>query len=158
MLSVNNLSYHIGSRTIFDEASLHIKPKDKIGLIGLNGTGKSTLLKIINGELTPDGGSISKSKDCSIGFLNQDQLSYQSDESILSVAMQAFQEETRLERKIEKLLKKIETDHSDALIHDLAKTQEKYEAMGGYSLQSKAEEILEGIGFMTSDLHRPMNE
>jgi ATP-binding cassette subfamily F protein 3 len=158
MLSISNLSFHIGARTIFDEASLHIKPKDKIGLIGLNGTGKSTLLKLINGEITPDGGTVSRSRDCSIGFLNQDQLSYQSEESILSVAMQAFEEETKLERKIETLLKKMEVDHSDSLITELSKTQEKYEAMGGYTLQSKAEEILEGIGFATADLHRPMNE
>jgi ATP-binding cassette subfamily F protein 3 len=75
---------------MYYEANLHIKPKDKIGLIGANGTGKSTLLRLISGEYQPDGGNISKSGNCTIGFLNQDLLSYQSDESILSVAMQAL--------------------------------------------------------------------
>ena len=86
MISVSNISYYIGGRALYENASMFIKPKDKIGLIGLNGKGKSTLLKLINGELKPNSGSISKSNDCSIGFLNQDLLSYQSDDAIVTVA------------------------------------------------------------------------
>jgi ATP-binding cassette subfamily F protein 3 len=158
MISINNLTYHLGDRVLFDNASLHIKPKDKIGLIGLNGAGKTTLLRIINGEYKPDGGDLLKSNDCTIGYLNQDLLSYQSDESILEVAMGAFEEALRLEKKIEAILKKMETDYTDDLVHKLSDAQEKYEILGGYTLQSKAEEILEGIGFKTSDLHRPLRE
>ncbi|MBU1822259.1 MAG: ATP-binding cassette domain-containing protein, partial [Bacteroidetes bacterium] len=76
MIAITNLSYYLGDRALYDSASLHIKPKQKIGLIGLNGTGKSTLLRMINGEFQPDEGSISKSGDCTLGFLNQDLLSY----------------------------------------------------------------------------------
>ena len=72
MIAITNLSYYLGDRALYDSTSLHIKPKQKIGLIGLNGTGKSTLLRLIDGEYQPDEGSISKSGDCSIGFLNQD--------------------------------------------------------------------------------------
>jgi ATP-binding cassette subfamily F protein 3 len=90
MLSISNLNFYFGSRALYEGANLHIKPKAKIGLIGANGTGKSTLLRLISGEYTPDGGNISKSGDCTIGFLNQDLLSYQTDDSILEVAMQAF--------------------------------------------------------------------
>jgi len=75
MLSINNLSFYISGLPLFEGASVHIKPKDKIGLIGLNGKGKSTLLKLINGDLEPDRGTISYAKDCTIGFLNQDLLS-----------------------------------------------------------------------------------
>lgn len=158
MLAINNLSYFIGGRTLFEDANLHIKPKDKIGLIGLNGTGKSTLLRLMVGEYSPDGGEITKSNDCTIGFLNQDLLSYQSDDSILSVAMQAFQEAVEIEKKIEKVLHKMETAYEDNLVEELSKLQEKYEVLDGYALQSKAEEILEGIGFNTEDLHRPLRE
>ncbi|MDF9795185.1 ATP-binding cassette subfamily F protein 3 [Catalinimonas alkaloidigena] len=158
MLAINNLSYYIGSRPIYEDASLHIKPKDKIGLIGLNGTGKTTLLRLINGEYTADGGEISKANDCSIGYLNQDLLSFQSDDSILNVAMQAFEEALKIEHEIEKVLKKMETDYDDALVDKLAKLQEKFEMMEGYALQAKAEEILEGIGFNTEDLKRPLRE
>ncbi|MEK6480119.1 ABC-F family ATP-binding cassette domain-containing protein [Catalinimonas sp. 4WD22] len=158
MLAINNLSYYIGSRPIYEDANLHIKPKDKIGLIGLNGTGKTTLLRLINGEYTADGGEISKANDCSIGYLNQDLLSFQSDDSILNVAMQAFEEALKIEHEIEKVLKKMETDYDDALVDKLAKLQEKFEMMEGYALQAKAEEILEGIGFNTEDLKRPLRE
>jgi len=158
MLSISNLSYYIGERILFESAQLHIKPKEKIGLIGLNGTGKTTLLRIINGEINPDSGEISKRNDCSIGYLNQDLLSFNSQESIVAVAMDAFKEAVEYEIKIEHILKQMESDYSDKLVHKLASLQEKYEAMGGYTLQSQAEEILEGVGFKTTDLHRPLSE
>ncbi len=104
MIAITNLSYFLGDRALYDGASLHIKPKMKIGLIGLNGTGKSTLLRMIDGEYQPDEGRISKSGDCTIGFLNQDLLSYQSDDSILSVAMQAFERQNILQVQMDKIL------------------------------------------------------
>ncbi|MCB0494499.1 MAG: ABC-F family ATP-binding cassette domain-containing protein [Cyclobacteriaceae bacterium] len=158
MLSINNLSYYIGGRALFENASLHIKPKDKIGLIGLNGKGKSTLLKLINNDLTPDKGSISRAKDCTVGFLNQDLLSYQTDDNILTVAMQAFGDAVETQRKIEQILKKLETDYSDELVERLTKLQEMFEHLDGYTMQAKAEEILEGIGFSTEQLHQPLKE
>ncbi len=158
MLSISNLNYFIGERILFENAQLHIKPKEKIGLVGLNGTGKTTLLRIINGEITPDGGEVSKRNDCSIGYLNQDLLSFQSQESIVAVAMDAFKEAVEYEIKIEHIIKQLETDYSDKLVNTLANLQEKYEALGGYTLQSQAEEILEGVGFKTTDLHRPLAE
>ncbi|HAA22942.1 MAG TPA: ABC transporter ATP-binding protein [Cytophagales bacterium] len=158
MLAIQNLTYHLGGRTLYEEASLHIKPKDKIALVGLNGTGKSTLLRLINAEMPPDGGEISKSKETSIGFLNQDLLSYQTEDSILEVALTAFEETLRLEKEINALLKKMETEYSDDLVDKLGKLQERYEAQDGYVIQSRAEEILEGIGFKTQDLHRPLKE
>lgn len=158
MISISDLTYYIGGRAIFDKASLHIKPKDKIGLIGLNGTGKTTLLKIINKELAQDSGEVSKSNNCTIGFLNQDLLSYQSDDSILEVAMQAFRDVLVLQHKIEKVLHDMEHNYTDKLVNKLNKLQEQFEVMEGYTIQSKAEEILEGIGFKTEDLTRPLKE
>ena len=104
MLSIKNLSFYFGSRILYDDVSLHIRPKDNIGLIGANGTGKSTLLKLITGDYTPDEGEVSRSKDCTIGFLNQDLLSYQTDDSILTVAMQAFEEAVKIQKEIDKIL------------------------------------------------------
>jgi ATP-binding cassette subfamily F protein 3 len=158
MLSISNLSYFIGERVLLDSAQLYIKPKEKIGLVGLNGAGKTTLLRIINGELTPDHGEVSRSNDCSIGYLNQDLLSFNSHESIVSVVMDAFQEAVGYERQIEQILKRLETDYSEKLLHRLTTLQERYEQLGGYTLQNQAEEILEGVGFATSDLHRQLSE
>ncbi|MFN4947046.1 MAG: ABC-F family ATP-binding cassette domain-containing protein [Chryseotalea sp.] len=158
MISISDISYFIGGRALYEEASLFIKPKDKIGLIGLNGRGKSTLLKIINGEYKVDAGSISKSNDCTIGFLNQDLLSYQSDDAIVTVAMQAFKETVETQRQIEQILHELENNYSEDLVNRLTKLQEKFEESGGYAMQAKAEEVLEGIGFTTKDLHRPLRE
>jgi ATP-binding cassette, subfamily F, member 3 len=158
MISITNLSYYIGGRALYENANMFIKPKDKIGLIGLNGRGKSTLLKLIYGEYKPDNGSISKSNDCTIGFLNQDLLSYQTDDAIVTVAMGAFKDAVDTQRQIEKILHKLETEYNDDLVEKLTKLQEKFEHLDGYSMQAKAEEVLEGIGFSTTDLHRPLKE
>jgi ATP-binding cassette, subfamily F, member 3 len=158
MISITNLSYYIGGRALYENANMFVKPKDKIGLIGLNGRGKSTLLKLIYGEYKPDGGSISKSNDCTIGFLNQDLLSYQTEDSILTVAMGAFKEVVDIERQLEATIKTLETEYSDELVEKLSKLQEKYDHLDGYTIQSKAEEVLEGIGFGTADLHRPLKQ
>jgi len=156
MISITNLSYYLGSRALYDTASLHIKPGQKIGLIGLNGTGKSTLLRIINGDYQADGGTISKAGDVTLGFLNQDLLSYQTDDSILSVAMQAFARQNELQVQIDELLHEMETNYRDELVDQLGKVQEEFDALDGYTVQARAEEILEGLGFTTEDLQKPL--
>lgn len=158
MISITNISYFIGGRPLYEDASMFIKPNDKIGLIGLNGTGKSTLLKIISGEYRLDKGSISMAKDCTIGFLNQDLLSYQTDDAILTVAMEAFKEAVDTQRDIERTIHELEHNYSDKLVEKLTRLQEKFEHLDGYTMQAKAEEVLEGIGFTTNDLHRPLRE
>ena len=158
MLSISNLSYFIGGRPLYENANLHIKPKDKIGLVGQNGTGKSTLLKIINGDYQPTTGEVQKAKDCTIGFLNQDLLSYQSDESILNVALAAFKETLALQDQIDQVLKQMETDYSEEIINKLATLQDRFERNEGYTIKAKAEEVLEGIGFQTADLQKPLRQ
>jgi ATP-binding cassette subfamily F protein 3 len=158
MLTINNLSFYFGGRAIFEDASLQIKPKDKIGLIGLNGKGKSTLLKIIVGEYQPDAGNISKSGDCTIGFLNQDLLSYQTDDSILNVAMQGFERQLELHHQIEAVLHEMENDYKDELVETLGELQHEFDLLDGYSIESKAEEILEGLGFKTWELQKPLRQ
>lgn len=142
---------------MYEEANLHIRPGDKIGLIGANGTGKSTLLRILTGEYQPDGGSISMAKDCSIGFLNQDLLSYQTEDSILHVVMQAFQRALDVHEEMEKVLHEMETNYRDELVEQLGELQEEYERLDGFTLQARAEEILEGLGFSTEELAQPLS-
>ncbi|MDZ4714352.1 MAG: ABC-F family ATP-binding cassette domain-containing protein [Cytophagales bacterium] len=158
MISISNISYYIGGRALYLDASMFIKPDDKIGLIGLNGRGKSTLLKLINAEMKVDEGSISMPKECTIGFLNQDLLSFQSEDAILTVAMEAFKDAVETQRQIEKVLHKLEAEYADDLVDKLTHLQEKFEQLDGYTMQAKAEEVLEGIGFSTADLHRPLKE
>lgn len=156
MLTIHELSFHIGSRTLYDQASLQVKPKDRIGLIGANGTGKTTLLKLITGQYTPDGGSITQSNDCTIGFLNQDLLSFEFDSSILDVAMEAFADLIQIHEQMEAMLKKMEEDPESVNLDRLADLQDKFQTMDGYAIQHKAEQVLEGLGFKTADLQRPL--
>ncbi len=157
MISINDLTFLLGSRALYDEADWHIKPGERIGLIGANGTGKSTLLKIIVGEYAPSSGSISMSKDLKIGYLNQDLLSYDSHHTILHVAMEAFERQNQLHDEIEELLKKIETDYSEEVLNKLSDKQQEFEALDGYNIEYRANEILAGLGFSTQDQLRPLN-
>jgi ATP-binding cassette subfamily F protein 3 len=158
MLVLNNISFEFGSRYLYKDTSWHIKPGEKIGLIGANGTGKSTLLRVIVGEYQVSSGNITRRKDLSIGFLNQDLLSYQTSDSILTVAMEAFERTNQLHTEIEEILAKLEFDHSEEILNKLHDRQAEFDALDGYNLQYKAEEILEGLGFSTSDLQRPLKE
>ncbi len=156
MISINNLTFEIGSRALYDEANWHIKPGDKAGLIGANGTGKSTLLKLIVGEYAPTSGTISMAKDLKLGYLNQDLLSYHSEKSILHVAMEAFERQNQLHTEIENLLKKLETDYSDEILNKLSDKQTEFEALDGYSIEFRAHEILAGLGFSEEEQKRPL--
>ncbi|WP_138094770.1 ABC-F family ATP-binding cassette domain-containing protein [Sphingobacterium daejeonense] len=156
MISINNLTFEIGSRALYDEANWHIKPGDKVGLIGANGTGKSTLLKLIVGEYSPTSGTISMAKDLKLGYLNQDLLSYHSEKSILHVAMEAFERQNQLHTEIENLLKKLETDYSDDILNKLSDKQTEFEALDGYSIEFRAHEILAGLGFSEEEQQRPL--
>jgi ATP-binding cassette subfamily F protein 3 len=155
---LQNIQFEFGARILFSELNWHIRPKEKTGLIGANGTGKSTLLRIISGDYTPTSGDISRRNGLVIGFLNQDLLSYMSDKSILEVAMEAFERANVLHHQIHEVLIQLETDQSEEVLNRLHRLQSEYEALDGYSLQAKAESILEGLGFQSADLERPLSQ
>lgn len=158
MISINNLTYEIGARALYDEANWHIKPGEKTGLIGANGTGKTTLLKLIVGELMPTSGTISMAKGLKIGYLNQDLLSYHSEKNILQVSMEAFERQNELHDQIEALLKKLETDYSEDILHKLSDKQAEFEALDGYNIEYRAASILAGLGFDEGDQQRQLSE
>lgn len=157
MLSISNVSFHFGSRTMYQNANLTVYPKNRIGIVGHNGAGKTTLLKLINGDFTPDEGQISMPKECSIGFLNQDLLSYQTEESILHVAMEAFGPVLKIQEQMDNILHEMETDYKEELVEKLADLQEKFETLEGYTIKSKAETILAGLGFKEEEMDQPLH-
>ncbi len=158
MIDLVNFSFEFGGRYLFKDAGWQIKPGERIGLIGQNGTGKSTLLRVINGEYTLSGGSISKAKDVTIGFLNQDLLSYESDDSIFQVALGAFDRVLQLEEEMATIYEKMATDDSEALMDKLTNVQTEFDALDGYNIHHKTEKVLEGLGFTTEGLQRPLRE
>lgn len=155
MIALTDIGFEFGGRFLYRNANWHIKPKERIGLIGMNGTGKSTLLRVINGEYQLSEGSISKPRDLTIGFLNQDQLSFETSNSILEVAMSAFQRQLDLEQEIEKVLKIMETDYSEEVLQKLSDFQTEFDSLDGYNIHHKCEKVLEGLGFTTEQLKQP---
>src|SRR6185369_3386569 len=108
LAGLQNITFEFGARTIVENATWHIQPNERIGLIGYNGTGKSTLLKLFVGEYQPSKGSVERSRGVTMGYLHQDLLSFDTSDSILEVALGAFENILNLEKEIEALGKKIE--------------------------------------------------
>ncbi|TNE81926.1 MAG: ABC transporter ATP-binding protein [Bacteroidetes bacterium] len=158
MIDLVNFSFDFGGRYLFKDASWQINPGERIGLIGQNGTGKSTLLRVISGEYSLSGGTLTKAKEVTIGFLNQDLLSYESEEDIFTVALGAFSRVTELEVELAKIYEQMATDHSDALMQKLTDYQTEFDSLDGYNIHHKTEKVLEGLGFETKDLKRPLRE
>lgn len=155
MIALTNIAFEFGGRYLYRNANWHIKPNERIALVGRNGTGKSTLLRVINGEYGLSEGTISKPKDLTIGFLNQDNLSFETEDTILNVTMQAFSRALFLEKEIDEILVKMETDHSMEIITKLSDAQEEFDRLDGYNMKHKCEKVLEGLGFSTAQLQQP---
>ena len=158
LIALQDITFEFGARAIVENASWHIVPGDRVGLIGMNGTGKSTILRVINGEYTVSKGSVNKIKNLSLGFFNQDLLSFESDESILSVGMTAFAEALRLEKELERITKELETNEEEALLMEYADRLHEFEVLDGYNMRHKTAQVLEGLGFSTADLERPYSQ
>ena len=152
------MTFEFGARALIENATWHIQPGERIGLIGYNGTGKSTILKLFVGEYLPSSGTVEKSKNTSIGYLHQDLLSFDTNDSIFEVALSAFEKILLLEKEIEELGKRLEKDHNDKLLHDYTDKLHELETLGGYTIHHKTEEILQGLGFANADLKRPYKE
>lgn len=158
LLGLQNVTFEFGARLIVEDATWHIQPNERIGLIGYNGTGKSTLLKVFTGEYIPSAGTVEKGKETTIGFLHQDLLSFDTEDSILQVALGAFEEVLLLEKEIEKIGRELEKNSDESLAHLYADKLHELEILGGYNIHHKTEEILQGLGFPNADLQRPYKE
>ncbi len=158
LAGLQNVTFEFGARTIVKNATWHIQPNERIGLIGYNGTGKSTLLKLLTGGYTPSSGTVEKSRDTSIGYLHQDLLSFDTNESILQVALGAFEKILKLEKEIEELGKELERTGDEKTLHEYSDKLHEMETLGGYNIHHTTEEVLQGLGFSNADLQRPYRE
>ncbi|MEO7210668.1 MAG: ATP-binding cassette domain-containing protein, partial [Chitinophagaceae bacterium] len=158
LAGLNNITFEFGARTIVEDATWHIQPGERIGLIGYNGTGKSTLLKLFVGEFAPSAGTVERSRETTIGYLHQDLLSFDTNDSILEVAMGAFEKIKELEKEIEDLGKFLEKNTDEKLLEKYTDLLHDLEVRGGYEIHHKTEEVLQGLGFANTDLQRPYRE
>ena len=158
------MTFEFGARTILEDATWHIQPGEHIGLIGYNGTGKSTLLKLLAGEYTPSGGTVERSRSTSIGYLHQDLLSFDTGDSILKVAMGAFDKVLAVEKELEQLVAEMEEEEkagkpqSETLLLNYTDKLHEMDLLDGYNIHHKTEEVLQGLGFSNAHLLRPYRE
>lgn len=158
LAGLQNVTFEFGARVIVKDATWHIQPNERIGLIGYNGTGKSTLLKLLTGGFSPSKGTVEKSRETSIGYLHQDLLSFDTNESILQVALGAFERVIQLEKEIEELGKELERTGDEKTLHEYSDKLHEMDTLDGYNIHHTTEEVLQGLGFSNADLHRPYKE
>lgn len=158
LAGLQNLTFEFGARAIVEDATWHIHPGERIGLIGYNGTGKSTLLKLFAGEYLPSKGTIEKSKTTTIGYLHQDLLSFDTNESILQVAMGAFERVMQVQKEIEELGLELEKEENEEKLIRYTDLLHEMDVLDGYNVDHKVEDVLHGLGFKQEDVSRPYKE
>src|ERR1043165_1417550 len=163
MISVNSVTVSFGGYDLFDNVSFLVNPKDRIGLAGKNGAGKSTMLKLLAGEQNPSKGEISKPNDFRIGYLPQDMV-HQQGKTVFEETETAFQEIQKLEKRLEVVTHELETRtdyESDAnmnLINELTDINTRLDVIGAGNKDEEIEKILKGLGFERTDFDRSTSE
>ena len=163
MISIDNLSVSYGGWTLFDQISFLINPKDRIGLVGKNGAGKTTILKLIAGEQIPTSGAVTRNGECTIGYLPQ-QMKVADTTTLLDETEKAFDEVLRIEAEIESLTQQISerTDYESAeyesLLHRLNEENDRYHILGGDTRDADIEKTLLGLGFRREDFRKPTSQ
>lgn len=155
LLGLQNVTFEFGARTIVEDATWHIQPNERIGLIGYNGTGKSTLFKVLTGQYSPSKGTIEKGRETTIGFLHQDLLGFDTDDSILDVALGAFEKVKKLEKELEEIAVELEKTGDEDLAMEYSDKLAELDVLDGYSIHHRTEEILQGLGFSNAELQKP---
>ncbi|HTY45724.1 MAG TPA: ABC-F family ATP-binding cassette domain-containing protein [Patescibacteria group bacterium] len=150
MINIANLSKNYGKKVLYEDITLNINQGEKIGLIGPNGTGKSTLFSLILGESEPSSGSVQINKDVRIGYLPQES-SFKSERTVLSELIEGDETIMRLKKEKERLEEAGQAGSSryGQVLHEL-------ETLGFFELEYKAKKILMGLGFRERDLDRPV--
>ena len=163
MISVESLKVEFGVKPLFADASFVINDRDRIALVGKNGAGKSTMLKILCGQQKPTSGTVSVPNDCRIGYLPQVMI-LQDNTTVREEAQKAFADITRMKERLDRMNNELaeRTDYESesylALIEKYTTEHERYLMMGAESREAELERTLIGLGFLRSDFDRPTSE
>lgn len=159
MLNIHNLSVAFGGEYLFEEITFRLGVGDRVGLVGKNGAGKSTMLKLLSKEMRPDTGTIAAEKEIRIGFLKQD-IDFVKGRTVLEEAYQAFEGIKKAEKKIDEINNQLttRTDYESEsylnLIEELSDITHHFEIIGGYNYVGDTEKILLGLGFKREDFNK----
>jgi len=157
VISVEEISKSYGGQVLFRELSWRIAERERIGLVGPNGAGKTTICRILASVEEPDAGRVSRGRSVTVGYLPQE-VAGAGGGSVLAEALAGFEEVWALEREMEQIALALETEPSEALTARYGDLQHRFEALGGYRLESQAKAILSGLGFRPDELTRPLGE
>lgn len=161
MIDLNNISLQFGGKYLFEKISFKINSGDRISLVGANGTGKSSLLKIISGQLLPEEGKILKQKNITIGYLPQENVTHKG-KTLLEEAKSALVDIIQIQKKEKELISDLDKDIPDEerndLIHQLGEVHFRLQELDSYSADAKVKKILLGLGFEENDFKRLTDE
>jgi ATP-binding cassette subfamily F protein 3 len=157
LVQLDSVSKAYGGQTLFRDLSWRITGGERIGLVGPNGAGKTTLCRILAGLEEPDSGRVIRARGAAVGYLPQE-VAASGLGSVLGEALSGFEDVWRLEREMEEVAAALEASPRQALTARYGDLQHRFDALGGYRLESEARTILSGLGFGAADLHRPLAE
>lgn len=159
MLNIHDLSVSFNGDYLFESVTFRLNPGDRVGLVGKNGAGKSTMLKILSKEVEPDSGSIASDKEIKIGFLKQD-IDFVQGRTVLEEAYQAFEEILSVQNQIDEINHQLlnrtdyeSTEYSE-LIDKVSDLTHRFDILGGYHYAGNTERILTGLGFKREDFDK----
>lgn len=156
MIYIKNLSFSYGGNIIFSDLNLNIYRKDRIGLIGVNGSGKTTFLKILTGELKPESGEINLEGNIRIGYIPQE-LIFEDDETPLTLGRKAFEEENSLIKKFEYISHKLEKDfNNEKLIHEYDNILQKLNELDAFNIDYKIKKVYFNLGFDEESINKKL--
>ena len=163
MISIDGLTVEFGVKPLFKDVSFVINERDRIALVGKNGAGKSTMLKILCGLQKPTSGTVSVPNDLTIGYLPQ-VMKLSDDTTVKEETRKAFADKTKMEEKLKKMEQEMaertdyESDSYAELVERFTTEHERYMMMGGENYEAEIERTLTGLGFTRDDFDRPTRE
>ena len=153
LITINSGTVYFGANDVFEDIDFVINENEKIALVGRNGCGKTTLLKVLTGEVTLSKGNLIKPNKLKVGYLNQNSL-IDCHNIVRDEMLTVFKPLLDMEEELSNLSEKLKVDHSDKLINEYSKLEEEFKSKGGYTYNSEMETILFGFGFHKEDLDK----
>ena len=158
MVHLDGVSKAYGERVLFRDTTWQLGERERIGLVGPNGVGKTTLCRILAGLEVPDAGRVSRARETTVGYLPQEAAGEARGGSVLGEVLSGFPEVWEVERQLDDLGVRLREAPEDALTARYGDLQHRFEALGGYRLETEARVVLSGLGFPAADLPRPLAE